>query len=62
MVAQAAEIERLLDTLDVAMLAGDHAGVAATTERLWAHRRQLPAVLAERLIGGMIARGLVCAT
>ena len=52
MVATAAEFERLLDALEAAMLDGDQAGVAATTERLWAARRQVPAILVERLIGG----------
>jgi hypothetical protein len=52
MVAKAAEIEHLLNVLDAAMLEGDQAGVAAATDRLWAHRRQLPALLVERLIGG----------
>jgi hypothetical protein len=52
MVATTAEIERLLDALEAAMLEGDQVGVAATTERLWAHRRQVPAILVERLIGG----------
>jgi hypothetical protein len=52
MVSDAAEIEHLLDALDAAMLGGDHAGVAASTEHLWAHRRRVPTILVERLIGG----------
>jgi hypothetical protein len=52
MVGNAGEVERLLDALDAAMLDDDRAGVAAATEQLWAYRRQVPAILAERLIGG----------
>ena len=52
MATNAAELDRLLDGLETAMLEGDQTSVAALTERLWAHRRQLPAILVERLIGG----------
>ncbi len=52
MVATTAEIERLLDALEAAMLEGDQAAVAPISERFWAHRCQVPATLVERLIGG----------
>lgn len=50
--ADAAAIDRLLDALDTAMLAGQTARVEALSEQLWAFRDHVPLVLTERLRAG----------
>jgi hypothetical protein len=50
-----AEIERLLDQFDQAILSHDREGVTALTQSMWQHRTRLPEFLTRRVVEGRAA-------
>ena len=50
-----AEIERILDQMDQAILSHDEEGVVALSQAIWQHRKRLPEVLTRRIVEGRAA-------